>query len=150
MQRRVILDLADATTDAIGVYRWSLSHQNEIRRPKRVTVGPCTVSSTTDHLRYTLLSDDVRPADERTQVGDRQRSVLYTVNPVFRNVQEYQAPQTGVTLAELEAMHDGGNGSLKFFLDAQLPSSFKHKTDYKQKLGIQSPNGTHVFRRIRA
>ena len=56
--RAFVLEKATATKLSTGVYRWALSHANTIYRPLVVTVGPVSITTSSDHRNFLIQSDD--------------------------------------------------------------------------------------------
>jgi len=114
---KYLLEKATAVKVSTGVYKWAFGTRNE-HRPTALTVGPVTVSATSD-VRHVVLLSQTFSNDSKTHTlkGNDLQPVLYVVHP------EQRVTRSVTAAGETASSAPGTDGSvaaisgLRLFMD---------------------------------
>ena len=99
-----VLEKASATKLQTGIYTWPLSHQNTLYRPKRITFGPVSITTSTDQRNLLIHSDDFVKSDRSmVRMGDVFKPLVTAVHPHQRFKHEYSQVASSTSVATIEA-----------------------------------------------
>ena len=117
---KYLLEKATAVKVSTGVYKWAFGTRNE-HRPTALTVGPVTVSATSD-VRHVVLLSQTFSNDSKTHTlkGNDLQPVLYVVHP------EQRVTRSVTAAGETASSAPGTDGSvaaisgLRLFMDMKV------------------------------